>query len=121
MEHKFSKLSLISFVMIVLSGGGTLLVELGRDSIHDIESAMFIACLVVLVFYPCIVISFILALISIIRIVLYKQKGILFAFLTLVLSASLITWAMILESRPENPEDYAPTVTGEPENHKGGS
>ncbi len=99
-----SKLSLVSFTIFVISGGGAILTELCWDSIHDIEYTMYLAYLVVVVFYPCIFISFVLALISLIRIVLYKQKGIVFAFLTLVLSASLIAWAMIIDSRSENLE-----------------
>lgn len=115
MTNKMSKLSIVSFIMFIISGGGAVLAELCWESIHGMENAMYFAYLVVFVFYPCILISFILSLISVIRIVLYKQKGIVFALLTFILSASLMIWAMISDSMPVGSEYYAPTVSGESE------
>ena len=114
-KAKLSKLSVVSFVTMLLSGICIIVIEcclwLFGDN-FDLAALVCIACIVILIFWPLLLLSFLGGLISIVKIIIKKQAGITYAVLTVVLATLLMIGVYIVELSPsEAGYKYGPILS----------
>lgn len=113
-KTEMSKLALVAFKMMLISGVGVIIVQSCLWFFcEDIEitSQILLAYVSIFIFWPFVVISCLLGLISIFRIKIKKQKGIKYAYLTIIIGFLLIVWSILTEISPRESDSYDPPVS----------